>query len=80
MLRPPSLLGRVASVIQRMQHPYTVKDKSLHDQSFVTPVGACKLLDAIPSESSSETYAGLKPYFGLTICTQASEEAPACVV
>lgn len=27
------------------------RDKSLHDQSFVTPVGACKLLDGHPPRS-----------------------------
>lgn len=52
MLRPPSLLGRVASVIQRMQHAYTVRGiNPPHDQSFVTPEGACKLLDGHPPRS-----------------------------
>lgn len=37
---------------RRMQHTYTVRGiNPPHDQSFVTPVGACKLLDGHPPRS-----------------------------
>lgn len=37
---------------RRMQHAYTVRGiNPPHDQSFVTPVGACELLDGHPPRS-----------------------------